>query len=389
MPITEGLMKVGNWDIELVDDAPTEVRRAFRYGANIFVTPTHIIDPDISVTNLAALAVFGGLTFRKGNQLRKFGGPGMLGYIQTGKGRSLWSSSVSGTFTTLITALFDGTIDANGLGTGTSFSPTATGVTFLATNVDPAKSILDDMALQSGNEYRCLPTGLVDYGIATSLFRSTPTVVVSPDLKGRDSAYVAVDVTEWDYDEDIDNYRNKASGTSASGGYGSTQLHSSPAGYVTFLHWGSTSTDALYYNMGITTTDTNTSAEVDRIMTATADRYVTPNFTIRCTVKDFCVPRLIVCGDWVYVYSALDDLKDAANQIHVLGQIINPKKMRVTGYTYPIEQGMGVYAYYYSASGTGITDVTDFVKWEQPGASLEIETKRPSVVGGRSRSIID
>lgn len=394
MPITEGLMQVGSWSMELTDNAPTGIRRALRYGSNIFVTPTHVIDPGISITNLSAMSVFGGLTFRKGNQLRRFGGPGMLGYLQTGKGEAGGASTIAGpfpaTFATILSQMLPGTGASNGIAVGTAYSPTATTSTLVANTYNPPKKpIIDTVAKQTGNEYRCRPNGTVDYGISTSLFRSTPRVAIAPGISGRDDTFVVLDTTSWEYDEDIDNYRNNAWVQSNNLLTNTTRTSGTPAGAVDFYRWNGGGASFVDYKTPIITADSNVLAELERIANAAGDEYYTPSYSIRAEVSDYCVPRFFVPGDWLYVYSADDDLKDAAIQVQFQGQSLNPKKMRCTGYTYPFEQGMGVYAYYYSSTGTGITDITRYVKWEPPGARIEIESKKPSVTGDRSRSIIE
>jgi hypothetical protein len=85
------------------------------------------------------------------------------------------------------------------------------------------------------------------------------------------------------------------------------------------------------------------------------------------------------------VYSPDDDFYDSANSIAIGGQILAPKSIRCTGYTYPVQAGMGVYALYNDV----VTDLTNFVKWETGRPTqLEFDLRPKSLQANADASAI-
>lgn len=381
-------MSVGEWGLELVPNAPDSARNAFDWGHLLYVTPTQF-DRSVSFATLKSASVYAGLVFRIGGGRRRFGGPGILGYLQTGKGEAginTYTARGPSTFATLLAAWMATTShDSNGLDRGTAYSATATTVSFNAgTNSPPLKSAMDTAAAATGNEYRARPDGLVDYGVSTSLFRSTPTVAVAPGFKGADAVLRVLETTAWDVERNIDNYRNRAWVLSQDETYLNTVSTSSPAGAVSFSTFTG---NAAYFTTAMTALDTDVHAEVDAIGQAMADQYVVPAMEIDCSVREYCIPRFVTPGDWIWVYSVDDGLTDTANQVVFNGQTLFPKKVRCVGYSWPLEAGMGVYTY--DTTGGTVTDVSDYVQWETgKDTTLELDSKPQSILDAGVRSVL-
>lgn len=387
--ITDRLMSVGEWSLDLVPNAPTSTRRAFDWDTAVFVTPTRF-DRSVSFATLQTTAVYAGLVRRQDNGLRKFGGPGLLGYLQTGKGDAtddVFSGRPTGFGPVAYGAFLTAMVTArslNGLTKGTGYSATATTATVATGSYGPpVKALLDTVATATGNEYRVLPNGTIDYGVSTSLFRSTPTVAVAPGMKGADAALRVLENVQWSVSRNIDNYRNTATAYSADGTYSNNSYSASG---VTLSRYGGAATYAAY--SGIATLETNTHAEVDSTAIAMAAVYTSPAMDIKCSVREYCLPRFVAPGDWIWVYSVEDDLTDTANQVVFQGQTLFPKKVRCVGYTYPVESGMGVYVVDMSG-GPSVTDVSDYVAWETGrDTSLELDSKPLSILDAATRSVL-
>lgn len=387
--ITDRLMSVGEWGLELVPNAPESARAAFDFGHNIFVTPTRF-DRSVSFATLKTASVYAGLVFRIGGGRKRFGGPGLLGYLTTGKGDSNSTASIGypASFGPVafgaVLAQFETDSILNGLTAGTGHSATATTASLVTgTFGPPVKSVLDTVALSTGNEYRVLVNGEIDYGVSTSLFRSTPTVAVSPGLKGADASLRVLESTAWDVERNIDNYRNCCFVETEDGSYASGVRDSA---HVMFGEYGGTVLGVTYLSPTVTA-ETNVHAEVDAMATAGAAAYSSAAMEIDCSVREYCIPRFVTPGDWIWVYSVDDGLTDTANQVVFNGQTLFPKKVRCVGYTYPIEAGMGVYTY--DTTGGTVTDVSDYVQWETgKDTTLELDSKPQSILDAGTRSVL-
>ncbi len=368
--ITEGLMQTGRWDLDLIEDCPMKIRRiASQLGALLIVSDVPLPVDGMTVTDLLGQSglAYTGVVTRKANKLRRLSGAGLMWYLQSGKGYAYSSGmampALPMTFADFLTQwLSTSGSKSNQIGKGTAYSASATAINAWTVapsfEVPPVKPWIDVLAAQTGNEYRITTQGYVDYGVATSLFRSTPNVVICEGLSGREADYRALDVETLKISTDVENYRNGAY-------YETSDTIYKAAG-------GATDPDTIYmFRMGqsagyvtlsrpYAVLQTTSSTDVDNTVTAASNLYATPNYEIDCSVRDTNITTIIQPGDWVYVYSPDDDFFDTANTITVGGQVLNPKKIRCTGYTYPVVAGMGVYIAYDDV----ITDITNVVKWE-------------------------
>ena len=380
--ITEYLMSLGGWDLTLAPTTPRTIRDKFVWGGNVFVTPARVTDPSITVGTLDDLAVYAGLILRKGHDQFSIGGPGLLGYLQTGQassgsgGPTAIAASLPCSFATLL-----GLMHLNGLTVGTAYSASGTtvntvdGTTFSSNGQlynYPTKPVIDSAAAQSGNEYRVLPTGAIDYGISTALFRSTPNIILSPQVQGGDVGVIAYPLRRWEVTQSLENLRTSAvvEGQAAAGNLIGDSSTGSPnnirryktASYATYLG------DLQYF-------DTAVAGDLTALAVPISNEYHSVEYQVECEIDEFCIPRRLIPGDWVNVYDPDNGLTDATNQVEAQGRAIFPKKLRCVGYEWPVQSGMGVYVYDVDAA-TPVTDVTDYVRWEADATTrLHIQTK--------------
>lgn len=389
-------MQTGKFDLDLVDDCPLKIRRlASQLGALLVVADVPLPVDGMSVADVLGSSglAYTGVVTRKANKLRRLSGSGLMWYLQSGKGYAgvnyTTLPALPATFEDFLTAwLSTSGSKSNQIGKGTGYSASTTAINAWteapATETPPVKPWIDVLAAQTGNEYRITTQGYIDFGVSTSLFRSTPNVVICPGLDGREgSSYRALKVAQFDMSTDVENYRNAAYYETSDTIYKA----SGPA----------TSTDVIYMkrmggsggNVSLSRPyqmlQTTSSTDVDNTITAAANLYCAPNYEINCTVDEYNITTLIQPGDWLYVYSPDDDFYDSANSIAIGGQVLNPKSIRCTGYEYPVQAGMGVYALYNDV----VTDLTNFVKWETGRPTrLEFDLRPKSLQANADASAI-
>jgi hypothetical protein len=83
------------------------------------------------------------------------------------------------------------------------------------------------------------------------------------------------------------------------------------------------------------------------------------------------VRRSVRPGDNVYLYDLESGLINTAQQITYRGEVIFPMTKRVLSMTWAIEAGYGVYIRSNAATPVWY-DLTPYVQWETPGASMEV-----------------
>lgn len=368
MPVTEVLMGPGDFTLQLTADADTEVRRACRPGANIIITAVDLGDEIPDPYDLADLAIYNSIILDRRFAAGEISGQGLLGYLESERGYA-GSGSAGGhgdlsvvypaTISAIMAGWFTGGAMSGGLRSGTAYSATATTVAELDqfSYLPPFKGPLDTVMAQTGNEYRCLPSGLVDWGAPTSLFRSSPLVGIYPGHAGREAhtGYTLLDGATVDALESLRSLRNAAEGKDNTGAYTAVTSASSPT-----LRWYPSSDYWTLLTPQVIEVDSSDSGDVDDVLTAAAAKYSELRRETTITVTEYCVPKLLVPGDWIGIYDLANDIYDLTNQVDVEGGPIFPENIRCVGYTWPILRGMGVYAHYDGV----LTRITDSVEFE-------------------------
>jgi hypothetical protein len=384
--ITERLMAVGSWSVEL-HNAPIEVRRRFDWYGNVFVTASRVRDTALTFAGLSAVAKYAGIIKKRNIGEGQFGGPGLLGYLQSGKGHAGQLYTAPGpaptfpaTFTQIIQAWLTGDEKANGLSYGSAFSAYATTVDqMIADDMwPPLKPRLDDAAAMTGNEYVVRPDGTVDYGRPTSLFQDNPTVIVAPGVDGVDDVR-ALKLTRWSVNQDINDYRNFALVIS-SDGTTRNQNTTAVGSLMPLYGWGRADDIQMIGRVTLPSTDTS---DLQGAGAAACAETAEVAYSFECAVDEFCIPRLLTPGDWVYVFDPDNDMTGTTQVIHQ-GRNLFPVSLRCFGYSWPLQSGMGVYVY--SNTDGAITDVTDYVKWDNGDTRLELgSAPKPVNIAAASR----
>lgn len=385
MPITDRLMQTGSWSLNLVPRTPDRVRRAIAtLGSQVYFTPAEIPDQSIDVAGLRAAAFYAGIVTRRNKRSLRFGGPNLLGFLVSSKGGAgKVSAGIAparpATFSQIMTSWFDPAAPAftNGIAYGTAYSATATTInsTVVYSENPPQKAMLDTYAKTTGNEYVIRPTGLIDWGAPTALFNSSPDVLISPGLAGREGTLKALDVDpdSWDPAGDIDGFRNNAMVVRADRSSHQVSLASRP-NRVKFGRFDDPSQHTNYVSDPIVS-NSNDATDITNMADAAADEFSEEHLSLPAQVREYCLHRFATPGDYVWVYDQEADIVDRTNPQTFQGDVLFPATMRLMGFTSPVECGMGVSVVDGAYLGSqAITNITDFVRWERGTTSLELDS---------------
>jgi len=372
-------MRPGNGSIGFTADLPVSVSKAIMdlvdesaggIGAHIVITGVRV-DPlaigDAAV--LAAATYTGRITARPSRTSLEFAGLGswLDSYIDATITRS------AGTPTQWLGDLLINSLTAGTVSGGSNVSKT------FPAHITTRREALDTIAGLGGWEYRIRPNFTVDAG--TNLFRTAGTagtVVVTRKSEGPDGTYRGVDGSMLDQEIRVGNLATKAvalaegQGVSIAKGSAtaSRALRAPLGGAATFV--------TVFSAPGEESANANTVAQSFLNLQGMRRK-------VNVSSKTHHLPRYMVPGDEVYAYDLAAGIVDTSNQAQFRGETIFPAKVRCLSYTWPIEQGCGVYIRSNAASGTYI-DVTDWVAWETDVAWWTVGDWSPSNYGRVNRT---
>lgn len=356
MTITERLMKPGSFRVQLREDYLFSVAAAVDVFDHIIITPTRLLPIEaFSDANILDQASYVGVITAKPSP-RTFGGYGLAWWLGTPDGLGdLLDTAVTGSSQTLtqwITALCPASLTVGTVtNTGGSTSATYQWIT--------RREAIDAVCRAHGAEWRVNPDGTLDVGPASTLWPSytTPTVVITRKEEGQDGAYRGLDGSLIVTGKDVESYTTEV--IVVAQGDGTTTPTASATGstsYVDLLNGA-----VVLKRLIDSPTDTSTSAST--VATLQLGRFNQVARDLAVTSRTYDVTSWAGAGDYVYIYDQLAELSDSSVQITYRGEVITPLKVRVQALTWPVEQGMGVYARRSGATPV-YTDLTDYVEWE-------------------------
>lgn len=380
MSVDDYLMRTGGWSVKLKDDAPRSVRDLFGFYGHVIVTPTRLGNELIPRSALLGVARWTGVIREFSERRTRWGGPGLMAWVgeEAGKGASSTvTPSFPATFSNVLTARFSTAGSAvygpQGLTLGTSYSPTSTTVTRYESSLH-TRAIIDEAAVATGNEWRINPDGTLDYGVATSLFQSTPKVVLVDSStfanSGLEQAYPvsgyrAIGVTFSVTAHQHNYYRVAHKWWKGNWSGSDLSLTGAADGGSRFSNFSKTGDHYLWKSV-------QTASYDDYYGTSMPDGDSAGQYEIDVDCDLFDIERHIIPGDYVYLWSPDDDLVDSANQIVIGGETLGCVKARVAGISWPIEEGYGVFVE--DNQHSHLTDITDWVEFEPAGCRIYIDT---------------
>ena len=358
--ITERLMKPGQFDLNLRTDAPFAVWSQVQEFDHIVITPTYLKPVSaFSDANILSTAIYTGVVTGRPNPT-SFAGQGLGYWLGTDQGLGdILDSAVSntaGTLSTWVTSLLPSSLTAGTVtNTGNTLTYTYQWVT--------RREAIDHMCRSVGAEYRIKPNGTFDAAAPTSLFVTTPTVVITKHPEGSEGATRGLETVEVNQSRDVEGY--------------TTKVINVGDGLTTGTATGSNVYKDLLKNNVVLERLVNSPKEASGSLTAHAAKVLALYGSIRQSVTlssdTYAVPVWVRPGDYVWLYDERAGLVDPANQIVWRGELISPVKLRTKSYIWPVTKGMGVYARRSGATPV-YTDLTEYVEWEDGAVRWEIGT---------------
>lgn len=363
--ITERLMKPGQWSLRFREDAPFSLLNKPDWFDLIIITPTRLLPLEsYSDANVLASAIYAGVVVDRPS-LYDIGGEGLAYLLGTddGTGEIAIGSPISNTAGTL-NDWFDDLLPVNGLTKGTV---TNTGVTLTWDDqYMTRREAIDYVCKTVGAEWVVNPDLTVDAAAPSTLFVSTPTVVITRKPEGTEGATIGIEATQASRNSTIRGYANTI-GVIGQNGDGAKVASAVSIGSNVYKHPGGGNISMERLANAPTAPAGTVQAYADALLAANS----APRTGIELSSATYAVPRHARPGDSVYVYDLQAGLTDDANQTMWRGELISPVMLRVKSYTWGVPKGMGVYLRHYG-SAVEYTDLSDAVMYEQADTSWEV-----------------
>ena len=366
MPVTQNLMKPGGFQVNLAANAPFEVISAIAEFDHIVVTPDRLQPiKGFADADILAAAIFTGVITTEPTSVG-FTGYDLSWHLGTPDGAGYNVSGVTSRTAGLLSdwvadlcppSLTVGTVTNGALGTHTA-----------SYQMVCYRERLDAVCRAKGAEWWVNPSGTIDAAAASTLFVSSPTVIITPKEEGRDGAYQGLQGSGIVVGRSVEQYITKA--TCIAQGSGST--------VATGTYTGSTPYKDFRNNTlsieRLVNSPADSSTNATPIATATVNAFNQVARSLKLSTKATSPVALYAKpGDYVYVFDQVTELSDQANQVIYRGDAITPLLVRVYGYTWPITSKMGVYARRSGATPT-YTDLSDYIAWEDSPVSWDVGT---------------
>ncbi len=392
MSVTERLMKLGSFTIQLTD---VSLKDDIEYFEHLVVIPGEIRNPGLlDDASILSIARYAGIIRGKrvsgkpdaGQDTLTLSGQGVDGWLgdenQIGFVFEAERDYIAKTFLETLDEAGGAPFgllrdDAGGLtsiraGTINAIGGTYTGEHGFTDQRTAIRYLVDVFGL----EYRVNPDFTIDTGTAAELFQTTPTAIAARKITdGRDPNLDGIPLDTFEADNDVKDWTSRvvllAEGSGPTLKTGAADAAANPYldGYgdpVVRVRMVSES--------GTSAANADSRAAVHLAETDTLRKALTISTTEFDVEGDFNV------GDSIYVWDPTDEaLVDTTNEVRFRGQTLHPVSLRVLGYSWPIREGMSVYIRH--GDGT-YTDVTDSIIFESSGSSkLEVgATPRSTLV---------
>ncbi|MFG3051910.1 hypothetical protein ACGFZP_13295 [Kitasatospora sp. NPDC048239] len=378
MPVTDVLTALGRWQIDLKPATPRDVLDALVEFGHVAIVPGRV-DVRTAGDNLLAAAKYVGVVRTKtladdgrtkavGDKVT-VGGVGMAAWLgdEDDKGSVLENSTpfASASFANTIRGL----LPASGAvteGTLYSVAGTYTGTHQWETPRRAIQYVCTTMSTTSVPvSWRVNGTGTLDAGPESNLFTTVPECAIVRRGAGQDMSLRALP-GQLNYQEDLDDFTTRvillAQGEGASISTGSADINPAFNPYKD-IHGNTVRLTRMVSESG--TSQSNASVRAQLALS----QFVSPQRGLTLSTLDYDIDGSFSPGDYVWAYDPDKGLLDTSNEITFRGQRLNPLKLQVTEATWPVIDGHTVA--YRAADGTW-TDLTDYVAWEQQGATTVV-----------------
>lgn len=391
--VTAGVMRLGQWNIDLVPGTPPSIFDYFDLFEHVVILPNRVqlelmstgltpstsLTPTTTLTPIAApvlaQSVYTGVIMHreeKGVDAVSISGCSLEGWLGDDQGLGdlidpplVFTQADLPTAARLVIppALSPGVLSAS----ITGYSGQHGYETPRAVLQALCSFFSDDPNFPNGCEYVVKPDGTVHCGDVSTLYGSTPTVVLTPEGSGNDPTWTSYGVTVDGFDIDAEDFTTEvvvvgtddagnAISLGAAGGIGTTT-----GGYKDLF--------GNDLRRGRTTSISGDDANASQVAASVLAREYRLHIEVSLEVDGWQPDGPASVGSSVYLYDPSRLLVDTSNQVFYRGRWINPEKVRVMEATWPVTRGMGVY--HRRKDGTW-ADLTDYVDVGTGAAQLVV-----------------
>ena len=369
MPVTERLMKPGQFSVRLRPDAPQSAWDAVALLDHIVITPNRLLPIDgFSDANILAASIYTGVVKAKPSPV-EISGAGPAEWLGTDEGLGdLLDAEVSNpagtTLSTWITSLRPSSLSAG--------TVTNAGTTTLEAEYQwiSRREALDHACRAMGAEWRVNPDFTLDAAAPGTLHANytVPKAVITRKPEGTEGSLIGLQATDIVRGLDVAGYTTKVIVVGKTG---------DGAQFAT-----GSATGAAVYKDGL-----NNNVVFERLVDAPAEPattvtayaqsvlnlYSSSRKSLKLSSRTFAATTKVRPGDRVYVFDTRSGLTDTANQIPWRGETITPVILRCKAITWPITRKMGVYGRRSGATPTYF-DLSPFVEYEDGDTQWEVGT---------------
>ncbi|WP_436759320.1 hypothetical protein [Streptosporangium sp. V21-05] len=370
MAVTEVLMGLGSWSVQLSEETPRDVLDRLGFFGHVAIVPGDLTPAQYDDELLTMARYVGVLTGREFENRKTIKGQGMAVWLgdSDDKGEVLETpiQLVGETFPNAIRAIL-GASTAVVEGALYSAPGTYTG----RHQWQSKRKAIDYICSTKDCDWRVNGNATLDAGPSANLFKVTPTCVivrdgaVGPDMEltglPGDMA-LARDVEDW-----TSRVVLLAEGDGASVATAGVNVLSNP---YEDLRGNPVKRTRLVSESGTATGNAQARAQLQ------LNRFSGTRNAMRLSAADYDIRGAFVVGDWVWVYDPDATLFDVSNEVQYRGQRINPIRLRAVETSWPVAEGMTVA--YRHQDGTWL-DLTPYAVWESGATSV--------VVGELNRSL--
>ena len=333
-------------------------------------------------------------TFKNGTKVSEFTSPkpitrntrdGTLKFsIGRSQGSDYFKGYIDGLRVTKGTALYT----ANFTAPSSELSTTSTTGLYNGEHyVETVYSAINTISEQLGTEYRVNTTGTLDAGKKEVLFgghgTNEPPAIIVRDVSGEDPAISGLTPEQITAQFDAEDYVSgvelltQAEGSSQQADHAEAFDNNTP-----YRDLFGADLERVQF------VGENNIPNIQRNERALAylNEFKKVKKTLSLSLEEYDLQGDFSVGDMIYVYDPeirfedteakrIEDGRSSLFEVAYRGQIINPEKIRITGITYPVKDGYGVYLRKVASTSPyriEYVDVTDYVKWESGNTTLDI-----------------
>jgi hypothetical protein len=365
MPITESLGALGQWNLELREDTPRELRDKIKYFGHITVH-TGRVEPALVGDGLLGSSRYTGVLRGKGEADEGFSllGCGMEFWLgdEDDKGVVIEAplTFTAQTYTQVVAdllaltpAVVAGTLHPQ-VGTFTN--------TF---QFQVLRKAIAYVATTGGHEYRVNGDGTLDYGSTEELYVTDPKCLIVKRGAGVDMDLRAL-LGKSDVDSDVEDFTTRvvllAASTESQVATGDADINPALNPYKD-IHGNPVKLTRMVSES--TTDATNATARAQLQL----NRFTGTRDALALSTTEYDINGSARIGDYLWVYNPDIGLYDLNNEVPFRGGFLNPLQLRLIETTWPVSQGFMVA--YRDPDGEWL-DLTDYVKWEGGQTTLKV-----------------